>query len=105
MSNLIPKMVTRNDIKRDIRRELNTEIPLVVTFEKADGEIRVMTCTTNLDQIPSEKWPDKKLVEHINNTESTTYRVFDLEKQDWRSFKLDSIIKIVHGNYDYSIKA
>jgi hypothetical protein len=94
-------MLTPERIHSQIRTELRGKIPLVVTFEKNSGEIRVMTCTTNLDQIPPSQWPDKKLTEQLDSTESTTYQVFDLEKQQWRSFRLDSIIQVVHGSYTY----
>jgi hypothetical protein len=96
--------VTRQQIHSNIRAELKSEIPLVVTFEKTDGEIREMTCTTNLNQIPPSEWPDKKLTEHLDNSELTTYRVYDLQKQGWRSFRLDSIIRITHGSLDYILR-
>lgn len=95
--------VTRAQVHGQIRAELQSETPLVVTFEKGDGEIREMTCTTNLNQIPPSQWPDKKLTEQLDNHESTTYRVYDLQKQGWRSFRLDSIMRIVHGDFDYNI--
>jgi hypothetical protein len=96
--------VTRAKVKESIRAELRTNIPLVVTFEKSDGEIRVMRCTTDLDQIPPSQWPDAKLTEQVNDEQSTTYRVFDLQKQQWRSFRLDSILEIIHGGFTYKIQ-
>jgi hypothetical protein len=62
---------------------------VMVTFTKKDGTIRSMKCTRNLQLIPSEFHPktDRKPPED-------SLPVFDLEKQGWRSFRYDSILKI-----------
>lgn len=61
-----------------------------VTFEKKDGTMREMRCT--LKDVP----------EYERKTESETPRkkndevlsVFDLDKNEWRSFRIDSIKNI-----------
>jgi len=66
-----------------------------VTFTKKDGTEREMVCTLNLDSVPSEHHPKSD-----GNTTSYTneaVRVFDLEKQAWRSFRLDSV-KVFNPN-------
>ena len=55
-----------------------------VLFTKKDGTERKMLCT--LTNIPTEHQP-KSETEYSENT----IRVFDIEKQGWRSFRLDSI--------------
>ena len=55
-----------------------------VLFTKKDGSERKMLCT--LVNIPAEHQP-KNEVEYAENT----VRVFDIEKQGWRSFRLDSV--------------
>lgn len=61
--------------------------PVVVTFTKKDGSERIMPCTIN-EQIISAR----------NPSTSTTYSqygdtltVFDLEKNEWRSFGLSAV--------------
>lgn len=61
-----------------------------VTFRKKDGEIRVMTCTTNLDLIPPSAWPQNK-VTISEATKERTMRVYDLNAQGWRSFVIDNV--------------
>lgn len=58
-----------------------------VTFEKKDGTERVMKCTLVMDDIPEEKQPKG------TGSPSTpeVQKVFDLEKQEWRSFRWGSV--------------
>jgi hypothetical protein len=59
-----------------------------VTFTKADGTERVMKCT-----LEESKLPKVELKENAKpRKESTTsMRVFDLEKNEWRSFTIKSV--------------
>ena len=52
-----------------------------VEFEKKDGTVRRMLATLKSASIPSEKTP--KGVKEYNRT--ILARVFDTEKQDWRT--------------------
>ena len=61
-----------------------------VTFRKKNGELRVMTCTTNLDLIPPSAWPQNKMV-ISEATKERTMRVYDLNAKGWRSFILDNV--------------
>lgn len=61
-----------------------------VDFEKKDGSMRKMICTLLETAIPTEKLP--KSGKKTQNFESVA--VFDTEKQEWRSFRFDSIRKI-----------
>lgn len=62
--------------------------PATVTFTKADGTERVMNCT-----LEEAKLPKVELKENAKpRKESTTsMRVFDLEKNEWRSFTIKSV--------------
>tara|TARA_B100000941_G_C28454266_1_gene526918 strand:+ start:578 stop:865 length:288 start_codon:yes stop_codon:yes gene_type:complete len=62
---------------------------LVVTFNKLDGDERVMTCTKSNDMIPEESRPktDKPAKEG-------TVTVWDLKAKGWRSFKYDRVTKV-----------
>lgn len=60
-----------------------------VEFTKVDGTHRSMLCTKNFVDIPDEHKPagaGKKPNESVIS-------VFDLEKQAWRSIRIDNIIK------------
>jgi hypothetical protein len=66
------------------------ERPIELKFEKKDGSIRDMTATLKEDLvIPYEKKTEKEKA--INED---ILPVFDVSKQEWRSFRLDSIKEI-----------
>jgi len=66
------------------------ERPVDLKFEKKDGSIREMTATLKEDAvILYEKKTDK---EKVVNEE--VLPVFDVVKQEWRSFRLDSLKEI-----------
>ena len=60
-----------------------------VNFTKKDGTERTMLCTLNMDLIPSEHHPKSDGNKTAQTNESV--RVYDLEKEAWRSFILDSV--------------
>lgn len=69
---------------------LRTTDEVTVTFTKVDGSERTMQCTLKEDKvIPYEKKTDRVRPE---NTE--VLRVWDLEKNEWRGFRLDSIKQV-----------
>lgn len=86
-------------IIRDWVRSLLQKGPATVTFTKADGTDREMLCTLSLEQLPPppnmpamvdtvmESQGRKKPDEH-------SIRVFDLDKQEWRSFRFERLRKI-----------
>lgn len=66
---------------------------MTVKFKKSDGTIRVMHCTTNPEFIPSDKMPVKP-VNNSANKDPDLFVVFDVQKQEWRSFRAENIIKV-----------
>lgn len=60
-----------------------------VTFVKANGDTRIMRCTTNDKYISENKRPTQ-----VINYSDAVKRVFDIDKDDWRSFRYDSVISI-----------
>ena len=67
-----------------------------VVFTKKDGTQRQMQCTLFPGSIPSDKQPKTESEEDTNSTGSAL-RVFDLEKQEWRSFRRDSVKQFTIG--------
>ena len=68
---------------------------LCVVFTKKDGTERELFCTLNESRIPSAKLP--KVQESgsvVRNFSDDSARVFDTEKQEWRSFRWDSVKQV-----------
>ena len=81
-----------------IREALQTTI-ITVEFTKADGTLREMHCTLQPDKLP----PGTPLgsIDGIINEDKTrkpaeadSIRVFDTDKQEWRSFRFDRLKKV-----------
>jgi hypothetical protein len=66
--------------------------PATVTFTKADGTDRVMNCTLEEDKLPKVEIKEGA---KTRKESTTSMRVFDLEKNEWRSFTL-KIVKQVN---------
>ena len=75
--------------REELKNKLLSQIALV-KFTKQDGSDREMFCTLLENKIPQEKKP--KNVKKSENFDILS--VFDLEKQDWRSFRVDSLKSI-----------
>lgn len=70
--------------------------PCEVTFTKDNGKERVMKCTLNQDLMPTSVV--EKLAENAGAARTVNLDVlpvFDLDKEAWRSFRLDSVTKAV----------
>ena len=83
---------TSEDFKQNLKGMLHGNEEVTIKFTKKDGSDRTMLCTLNEQKIPFEKLPKAK--EDGSSATSFTadaVRVFDVEKQEWRSFRFDSI--------------
>jgi hypothetical protein len=65
----------------------------IITFLKKDGTLRKMPCTRNPSKIPVEHHPKTETTDP-----STSIRVFDLEKNEWRSFLVANVKSV---NYEF----
>ena len=65
-----------------------------VEFIKKNGERRVMKCTLDFNRIPPDKRPKKTSLQEIlkQMAKNKILRVFDLEKNDWRSVPFKSLV-------------
>lgn len=94
-------------IFRDWIRNLLNVSEITVTFVKADGTLRDMRCTLDIDRIPpqpprAEKPAREAPVDGIvreskevtKPEESHTQKVFDLDAGAWRSFRYDRLKKV-----------
>lgn len=79
--------------KEKILEQLQTGVALV-TFTKADGSLRDMKCTLQPRLLPAQlKESTVKL-----DPQSDALRVYDLEADGWRSFKISRLISIFETN-------
>ena len=75
--------------------ELNNQLResvLVVTFNKLDGDERIMTCTKKFELIPESSRPKTDREPPKGNV-----TVWDLNAKGWRSFKYDRVTKVETG--------
>ena len=75
--------------------ELNNQLResvLVVTFNKLDGDERIMTCTKKFELIPDSSRPKTDKEPPKGNV-----TVWDLNAKGWRSFKYDRVTKVEKG--------
>lgn len=64
--------------------------PTTVVFKKKDGTERKMLCTLN----PTMVKEYEKKTERTKTVSEETCPVYDLDKQEWRSFRYDSVIEV-----------
>lgn len=73
---------------------------VTVGFTKKDGEDRKMNCT--LANIPADKQPKGEAPER----KGSSIAVFDVDKQDWRSFNVENVFELKVGdNYIFGTVA
>lgn len=70
-----------------LRELLATNSKVVVDFTKVDGSRRTMTCSLNERVVV----PYEKKTDHTRDPNTEVLRVWDVEKNEWRGFRYDSI--------------
>jgi hypothetical protein len=65
---------------------------VMVEFTKIDGTVRKMLCTLAKSLIPEDDYPKSDKAKVETDVVPTVCRVYDLEKQGWRSFRFDSVV-------------
>jgi len=76
--------------KESIRSQLQQTV-MKVEFTKTDGNVREMICTLQ----ESFSWPYEKKTDKVKPENNDVIAVWDIEKQSWRSFRIDSILSAV----------
>ena len=59
-------------------------------FKKVNGDLRNMRGTRNLEMVPEEKHPK---TEDKRDQNETIVVLFDLEVEDWRSFRIENLVE------------
>tara|TARA_B100000035_G_scaffold283599_1_gene265927 strand:+ start:1828 stop:2124 length:297 start_codon:yes stop_codon:yes gene_type:complete len=75
---------TQMELLEKLRKET-----LVVTFNKLNGDERIMTCTKSFDIIPEEHKPKTDKEPKEGNV-----TVWDINAKGWRSFRYDRVTKV-----------
>ena len=84
-------------MKRDTLIKNLQQKVMRVTFTKVNGEERVMECTLQEYMLP-------ETVESNRKQNEAVLPLFDINKGEWRSFRMDSITKIEAVEYeDYGV--
>jgi hypothetical protein len=66
--------------------------PTTIVFKKVDGTIRTMKCTLNEALLPV-----RELTESGRKVNDGIQTVYDLELNQWRSFKWDNFVSVTPG--------
>lgn len=74
--------------REELRSKLHKGV-CKVTFTKANGETRIMHCTLNESMLPAADAETEAKLPRRENLD--VIAAWDVEKRDWRSFRLDSI--------------
>jgi len=74
--------------KTEMLKLLKSKV-VVVTFKKKDGSDRVMNASLRSDLIV----PYEKKTERVLNRNDEVQSVFDVDLQEWRSFRWDSLVR------------
>ena len=74
-------------MKRDTLIKNLQKKAMRITFTKVNGEERVMDCTLQENLVPETNPDNRKENEEV-------LPVFDINKGEWRSFRMDSITNI-----------
>lgn len=78
-------------VYKNLRDALQHEV-VSVRFTKADDSTRLMKCTTNMEKIPEDKHPTGTSKIADSRHDPHLFKVFDLDKNDWRAFREERVI-------------
>ena len=67
---------------------------MTITFTKKDGTVRVMKCTLMPEALPVVEVKPLQEGKQPRKESTTSIRVFDLEKNEWRSFNTQSVTRV-----------
>jgi len=70
------------------------EQQVIVTFNKKDGDQRIMTCTLNQDLIPENKKPKTKPEDDNKKKNENVLAVYEINEEGWRSFTWANVTNI-----------
>lgn len=81
-------------MKEVIENNLKEGKIVTVTFTKKDGSQRVLRGTTNTNYIPAAPVVENTKPKRAIAANADVAKVFDLDINEWRSFRYDSVTKV-----------
>ena len=87
-------------VKTLVKKRLSSGL-VRVHFKKVNGEFRDMLCTNDSRFIPPAPIAEDKVLKIVRKENEGVCRAFDVNKNEWRSFKWENIIDIID---DYQSK-
>jgi hypothetical protein len=90
------KQAFKDFLKSTLRNER-----MNICFTKADGTERWLHCSLHPELIPAEKLQKEEASTRKKSDEALA--VWDIEKQDWRSFRYDSVKEFSYNLGDLHI--
>lgn len=87
--------ISRAELMSDLKEKIAE-----VTFEKVDGSMRVLRCTLIDKYLPELKQADPD--REPRKVNESTMLVWDLENDDWRSFRINSVKRILYREEEES---
>ena len=78
-------------LDKELMIDLLTENVVTITFEKVNGEERVMKCTLIKDIVPGEIDPSQ-MKKELTSTEAKPHQaVWSIDDGGWRSFRWENV--------------
>ena len=81
---------TETDFRNELSDQLRNNVCEVIFIQK-NGDERVMNCTLMEAHLPTSQTETNGKSKKVENKEILV--VWDLDKQAWRSFRLDSMVR------------
>ena len=79
-------LMTKQEMQEMLRVGVRT-----VTFTKTNGDQRIMRCTLHHSYLPEQTDIEEQIA---RDTRSDTVAVWDIEKDGWRSFRIDAVTAV-----------
>ena len=73
-------------VKQELVEQLQSGV-VEIQFTKVNGELRTMKCTLNASYLPQQT----DVEETASKSNQNTIAVWDLDKEAWRSFRVESV--------------
>lgn len=90
-------MITKSALEKLLKREI-----VEVQFNKKDGTKRTMLCSLKHNILPSTSDTTSNVAKKLKRENNGVIAAWDLEKDAFRSFRLDSVIdyQVVSEGYE-----
>lgn len=85
-------MLKREDISQTLKKNI-----AILEFKKLDGTLRTMRCTLMPTELPEREKKENDADTPARPVREDVLCVFDLDKQEWRSLRVENLKSITLG--------